>query len=104
MTRATGHCPQPIEGYVGRFFGMAGQCELLELDLWFSGGTGHAIPGLNLVDSGARHNFLSERVALAAGMCVDCSCHLNTKLADWEQRASLGLARGVQVTFAPGVV
>ena len=104
MTSAAGHCPQPIEGYVGRSAGMAGQHELLELDLWFSGGTGHAAPGLTLVDSGASHNFLSERVALAAGLCVDCSCHLNIKLADGEQRASLGLARGVQVTFAPGVV
>ena len=41
-------------------------------------------PGLTLVDSGASHNFLSERVALVAGLCVDCSCHLNVKLADRE--------------------
>ena len=83
---------------------MAGQHELLKLDLWFSGGTGHAAPGLTLVDSGASYNFLSERVSLAAGLCVDRSCHLNVKLADGEQCASLGLAHGVQVTFAPGVV
>ena len=104
MTSAAGHCPQPIEAYVGRSAGMAGQHELLELNLWFSGNTGHAAPGLTLVDSGASHNFLSERVALAAGLCVDCSCYLNVKLVDGEQCASLGLARGVQVTFAPGVV
>ena len=104
MTSAAGHCPQPVEGYIARSAGMAGQHELLELDLWFSGGTGHAAPGLTLVDSVASHNFLSERVALAAGLCVDCSCHLNVKLADREQRASLGLAHGVQVTFASGVV
>ena len=60
VTRAAGHCPQPIEGYVGRSAGMVGQHELLELDLWFSGGTGHATPGLILVDSGASHDFLSE--------------------------------------------
>ena len=70
----------------------------------FSGGTGHMTTGLILVDSGAGHNFLSERVALAVGLCVDCSCCLNVKLADGEQHASLGLARGVQVTFSPGVV
>ena len=83
---------------------MAGQHELPELDLWFSRSTGHATPGLTLVDSGARHNFLSERVVLAVGLCVDCSCHLNVKLVDGEQHASLGLARGVQVTFSPGLV
>ena len=65
------------------------------MDLWFSGGIRHATPGLTLVDSGASHNFLSERVALEAGMCVDRSCHLNVKLADGEQHASLGLAHGV---------
>ena len=58
----------------------------------------------HLVDSGASHNFLSERVTLAAGLCVGHSCHLNVKLVDSEQRASLGLACGVQVTFAPGVL
>ena len=104
MTRAAGHCPQPIEGYVGRSAGMTGQHELLELDLWFSGGTEHATPGLTLIDSGASYNFLSERVALAVRLCVDCSYHLNVKLVDGEQCASLGLARGVQVTFEPGVV
>ena len=104
MTKAAGHCQQPIEGYVGRSAGMAGQHELLELDLWFNGGTGHATPGLTLVDSGASHNFLSERVGLAAGLFVDRSCHLNVKLVDGEQHASLGLAHGVQVTFTPGVV
>ena len=83
---------------------MAGQYQLLELDLWFSGSIGHTIPGLTLLDSGASYDFLSERVAMVAGLCVDSSCHLNVKLADSEQHASLGLARGVQVTFAPGVV
>ena len=68
------------------------------------GVTGHATPGLTLVDSGASYNFLSERVALAVGLCVDHSYHLNVKLVDGEQPASLGLAHGVQVTFAPGVV
>ena len=65
---------------------------------------GQMTPSLTLVDSSTSHNFLSERVALAVGLCVDHSCHLNFKLADSEYRASLGLARGVQVTFAPGVV
>ena len=83
---------------------MAEQHEWLELDLWFSGGTGHATLGLTLVNSGASYNFLSERVSLAAGLCVDCSCCLNVKLAYGEQRASLGLVCGVQVTFKPGVV
>ena len=104
MTKAARHCPQLIEGYIGRSSGIVGQHELLELDLWFSGGTGHATPGLTLVDSGASNNFLSKRVALAVGLCVDCSCHLNVKLADGLKRASLGLACGVQVTFAPGLV
>ena len=60
MTKVAGHCPQPVEGYVGRSVWIAGQYELLELDLWFSGGTGHATPSLTLVDSGASHPFLSE--------------------------------------------
>ena len=51
--------------------------------------------GLTLVDSGPSHSFFSERVALAVGLCVDWSCHLNVKLVDGKQRASLGLARGV---------
>ena len=84
MTKAAGHCPQPIEGYIGRHVAMAGQYKLLELDLWFSGGTGHATPGLNLTDSGTSHNFLSKRVALGMGLCVDRSCYLNVKLADGE--------------------
>ena len=74
------------------------------MDLWFSGGAGHATPGLTLVDSGTSHGFLSEKVTLAAGLYVDCSCHLNVKLMDDKQCVSVGLARGVQVTFAPGVV
>ena len=80
---------------------MAGQHELLELDLWFSGDTGHVALGLTLVDSVLSHNFLSERVALAVGLCGDRSCHLNVKLANGKQCASLGLACGLQVTFAP---
>ena len=74
---------------------MARQHKLIELDLWFSGGTRHATPGLTPVDSSASHNFVSEQVALAAGLCVDHSCHLNAKLADGKQHASLGLAPGV---------
>ena len=74
---------------------MAGQHEWLELDLWFSGSIGYLTPGLTLFDSGTSHNFLSERVALAVQLCVDCSCHLNIKLADGEHCASLGLVRGV---------
>ena len=92
------------ENLEGRSVGMAGQHELLELDLQFSQDTGYATPGLTLVDSGASHNSLSERVALAVGLCVDFSCHLNVKLVDGEQCGSLGLARGVQVIFSPGVV
>ena len=70
---------------------------MLELDLWFSRAAGHATLSLTLVDSGASHNFLSERVTLTVGLCVDCSCHLNVKLMDGEQRASLGLARGCRL-------
>ena len=56
------------------------------------------------MDSGATHNFLSEKVALAANLRLDTSCQLRVRLADGETRTSLGLARGVNVTFAPGVV
>ena len=83
---------------------MAGQPELLELNLWFSGGIGYVTPGMTLIDSSASHNFLSERVSWAVGLCIDCSFNLNVKLADGEQRASLGLACRVQVTFAPVIV
>ena len=41
---------------------------------------------------------------MAAGLCIDYSCSLNVKLVDGKKYASLGLAHGVQVTFAPGVV
>ena len=51
MTKASVHCPQPIEGYIGRYFGMAGQHKLLELDLLFGEGAGHTAPGLTLSDS-----------------------------------------------------
>ena len=84
MIKAAGHCPQPIEGYISGSFGMAGQYKLLELDLLFGGGIGHATIGLTLIDCGASHNFLSKRIALATGLCVDHSCHLNVKLADGE--------------------
>ena len=77
---------------------------MLELYLWFRGGIGHATPGLTLVYSGASHNLLSERVALAVGLCEDCSCRLNVKLVDSEKCASLGLIYGVQVIFSPGIV
>ena len=83
---------------------MAGRHELLKLDLLFSGGKGHITLGLTLNDSGASHNFLSERVTLVEGLCMNCLCRLNVKLADGEQCASLGLAHEVQVKFAPGVV
>ena len=79
---------------------MIGQHELLELDLYFSGGIGHKTPGLTLIDSGAGYNFLSEQIALAAGLHVDHSSSLHVKLAHGEKCASLGLACGVWVTFA----
>ena len=104
MTKAEAHCPQPIEGHVGSSVGMVGQHKLLEVDLLFGGGLGHRISGLSLIDSGASHNFLSKQISLAAGLCVDHSCSLNVKLVDGEKCASLGAARGVQVTFAPGVM
>ena len=104
MTKAAGHYQQPIEGHIGKSVGMAEQHELLEVDLQFGGGTGHKASSLSLIDSGTSHNSLSEWISLAAGLCVDHSCNLNGKLAVGEKHASLGLAHGVQITFAPGVV
>ena len=52
MTKAVGHCLYPIEGHNGRSVGMAGQHQLHELDLLFSGGIGHKTSGLTLIDSG----------------------------------------------------
>ena len=76
---------------------MAGQHELLELDLLFSGGTGHKTSSLTLINSGTSPNFLSKWIALVAGLCMNRLCSLNVELADGEKR-------GVQIIFAPGVV
>ena len=84
MTKAAGYCPQPIEGHVGRSVETAGQYKLLEVDLLFSGGSGHKTSALTLIDSGASHNFLSEKIAIAAGLCIDRLCSLNVKLVDGE--------------------
>ena len=39
--------------------------KFLELDLWFGSSNGPVSQGLTLIDSGASHNFLSEKVAAA---------------------------------------
>ena len=56
------------------------------------------------MDSGANHNFLSEKVAATAQLPIDRTYKLNARLAYGETRASLVLARVVRVTFTPGVV
>ena len=57
-----------------------------------------------LVDSGASHCFLSERVAQAAELVLDTDKRLSVRMADGELRSSVGLARQVAVQLAPGVV
>ena len=57
-----------------------------------------------MIDSGASHKFLSEKVAVAAQLPIDRICKLNIWLADGETRARLGLARAFCITFAPVVV
>ena len=57
-----------------------------------------------LVDSGASHCFLSDRVAQAAGLVLDTGTKLSVRMADGELRSSVGLARHVAVCLAPGVV
>ena len=104
MTTAAGHYPQPIEGHIGRSVGMAGQHQLFQLDLLFTGGKRHKTSSLTLIDSVASHTFLNEWITLATGLCMDCLRILNVKLADGEKGASLGMAHGVQVTFALGIV
>ena len=41
---------------------------------------------------------------MAVKLYVNCLFSMNVKLVDGIEPASLGLAHGVQVTFAPGVV
>ena len=57
-----------------------------------------------MINSGASHNFLGEKVAVAAQLPIDRICKLNIQLADSETHASLGLACIVHIVFAPGVV
>ena len=61
-------------------------------------------PAVALLDSGATHFFLSERVAQLANLHLDTSARLDVCLEDGEQRACLGVAHEVRVAFAPGVV
>ena len=76
--------------------------KLLELDLWFGSNNGPVSQGLTLINSGNSHNFLSEKVAATARLSIEKMCKLNVWLADGEICASLGLARAVRITFAPG--
>ena len=78
--------------------------KLLELDLWFGSNNGPISQGLILIDSGASHNFLSEKVAVAAQLPIDRMCKLNVWLVNGETHVILGLARAVHITFAPRVV
>ena len=57
-----------------------------------------------LVDSGASHCFLSATVAREAGLVLDTSQCLQVRMADGKLCASQGLARNVQVEFAPGMM
>ena len=104
MTYAVGYFLQALMGkiVVGGTQGASELHKFLELDLWFGSNNGPVSWGLTLVDSGASHNFLSEKVA--AQLPIDRMCKLNVRLANDETRASLGLARAVCVTFAPGVL
>ena len=52
-----------------------------------------------MINSGTSHNFLSEKVAVAARLPIEMMCKPNVWLADGETRASLGLARIVRITF-----
>ena len=69
MTHAAGHCLQALTWgrlQVGGTQGASELHKLLELDLWFGSNNGPVSQGLTLIDSGASHNFLSEKVAVAA--------------------------------------
>ena len=106
MTNAAGHCPQPLtrQIVVVGTQGESGLHKFLELDLWFGNSKRPVSRGLTLIDSGASHNFLSEKVAVAAQLPIDRMCKLNFWLANGETRTSLGLSHAVCITFAPGVV
>ena len=73
MTHAAGHCLQALTGsiMVGGTQGAFELYKLLELNLWFSNSNGPISQGLTLIDSGASHNFLSEKVAVAAQGPID---------------------------------
>ena len=93
------HCSQHLPA--GRIAAGLGGAQLLELPI----AIGRAeCPAVALLDSGATHCFLSERVAKLANLHLDTSSRLNVRLADGEQRACLGVACKIRVTFAPGVV
>ena len=52
-----------------------------------------AHPCVALVDNGASHCFLSDRVAQAAELVIDTDKRLSVCMADGELRSSVGLAR-----------
>ena len=76
-----------------------GDSELLKLDVHISG-----VSAVALVGSGASHCFISDTLAARCNVQVDCSSKLSVQLANGEIKSSLGVARGIPVQLAPGVV
>ena len=68
--QTTDRCCQQVKPPEGRIAAGAAGASLLELDVTV-GEKGHAC--VALVDSGASHCFLSERVARLAGLVLDTS-------------------------------
>ena len=99
MSGGRDHCSQRLPA--GKIAAGLGGAQLLELLI----AIGQAeCPAVALLGSSATHCFLSKWIAQLANLHLHTSSRVDIYLADGEQRACLGVAHKVCVTFSPGVV
>ena len=99
MSGGRDYCSQHLPA--GRIAAGLGGAQLLELPI----AVGQTeCPTVALLDRGATHCFLSKQIAQLANLHLDTSSRLDIHLVDGEQRACLGVAHKIRITFAPGLL